>query len=58
MLTLTYETPRSIGQIATLIGGGAYGDSRRRGGLHITKQPVHGASQEVGSVERRLFSAD
>lgn len=55
MLTLTYERPRSIGEITALIGGGAYGDSRRRGGLHITKQPVHGGSQEVGSVREEAF---
>lgn len=55
MLTLTHGRPHTIGEIAALISGRAYGDSRRRGGLHITKQPVHGGSKEVGSAQEGAF---
>lgn len=55
MHTLTHGRPRTFGEIAALISGNAYGDSRRRGGLHITKQPVHGGSREVGSVQEEAF---
>lgn len=55
MLTLTHGRPHSIGEMLGLITGRAYGDSRRRGGLHITKQPVHGGSKEVGSPQEEGF---
>ncbi|WP_454888065.1 helix-turn-helix domain-containing protein, partial [Sphingomonas oryzagri] len=57
MLTLTHGTLPNIGQIAAQLLGRARGDSRKRGGLHITKQPVHGGSKEVGSHHEEAFYA-
>lgn len=55
MLTLTYGRAPTIGEIAAQITGRARGDSRRRGGLHITKLPIHGGSKEVGSPQEEAF---
>ncbi|TKW64644.1 MAG: helix-turn-helix domain-containing protein [Paracoccus denitrificans] len=55
MLTLTHQRASTIGEITAQILGRARGDSRRRGGLHITKQPVHGGSKEAGSFHEEAF---
>ena len=55
MLTLTHTTLPSIGELAVQLLGRARGDVRQRGGLHITKQPVHGGSKEAGSYHEEAF---
>lgn len=55
MLTLTYEQASTIGEITAQLLGRARGDSRHRGGLHITKRPVHGGSKEAGSLLEEAF---
>lgn len=57
MMTLTHGRLPTIGEIATQLLGRARGEPRRRGGLHITKQPVHRGSKEVGSFHEEAFMA-
>lgn len=57
MMTLTHGRLPTIGEITTQLLGRARGEPRRRGGLHITKQPVHGGSKEAGSFHEEAFMA-
>lgn len=55
MMTLTHGRLPTIGEIATQILGKARGDSRYRGGRHITGQRVHAGSKEAGSHHDEAF---
>jgi len=55
MLTLTHTTLPSIGELAAQLLGRARGNVRQRGGLHITRLPVHGGSKEAGSYYEEAF---
>ena len=56
MLNYAYQDrlPK-IGDLLPQLLGQAVGGSRQRGGLHITKQPVHGGSKEAGSFHEEAF---
>lgn len=46
-----------IGDLLPQLLGQVRGGSRQRGGLHITKEPVHGGSKEAGSFHEEAFYA-
>lgn len=56
MLNYAYQDrlPK-IGDLLPQLLGQAVGGSHQRGGLHITKQPVHGGSKEAGSFHEEAF---
>lgn len=55
MLTHAHGRLPTIGEITNQLLGRARGETRRRGGLHITKQPVRGGSREAGSAHEEAF---
>lgn len=55
MLTQTHGRLPTIGEIAKQLLGQARGVTRKRGGLHVTKEPVHGGSKEAGSFHEEAF---
>ncbi len=57
MLIKTQGRSLTLGEIAQQLLGKARGAPRQRGGLHITKEPVHGGSKEAGSFHEQAFMA-
>lgn len=55
MMTHAHGRLPTLGEITKQLLGRARGETRRRGGLHVTKQPVRGGSKEAGSSHEEAF---